>query len=167
MNVAGLIHRTAELVGLPRAPSAFLAAIASSTAPPSLQILSDLRVHYWLCVADIHGSPQSGRASASDPTAALQTTRLFAALKNQPCDPRRAATLELYAIVRTPKGARNATKLRLDDLGRINDELDDWEEYWKPILTEAQHNGDPLAYSVLQNMANFVVSADVSGVDNR
>lgn len=42
--------------------------------------------------------------------------------------------LELYAIVRTPKGAKNATKIRLDNLVKINEELDAWEEYWTPIL---------------------------------
>lgn len=127
------MHRTAELVGLPRAPDNFLAAVTSPT-PPTTQILSDLRVHYWLCIADIHGSLQSGRASATDPAPALQTTRLFSSLKQQPCDPRRAAMLELYAIVRTPKGAKNATKIRLDNLVKINEELDAWEEYWTPIL---------------------------------
>jgi hypothetical protein len=155
----GLIHRTAELVGLPRAPDNFLAAVTSPT-PPTTQIISDLRVHYWLCIADIHGSLQSGRASATDPTPALQTTRLFASLKQQFCDPRRAAMLELYAIVRTPKGAKNATKIRLDNLVKINEELDAWEEYWTPILAESQGNGDPLAYTVVSNFLQFVVSLE-------
>ena len=171
------MHRTAELVGLTRAPDNFLAAIASTAGPPSLQILSDLRVHYWLCISDIQGSLQSGRASAADPTAALQTTRLFATIKAQPSDPRRAATLDLFAIVRTPKGARNASKIRLDNLSKINDDLAAWERHWRPILTgkrsphvspaklnhrnctlEAQLNGDPLAYTVVQHSAQFVVS---------
>jgi hypothetical protein len=130
----GLIHRTAEFVGLPRAPLTFLSAVASTSTPVPVQVLSDLRVNYWLSVADIHGSLQSGRPAATDPTDALQTTRLFASLKAQPCDPRRAATLELYAVVRTPAG-ENPSKIRLLELARINDELDRWEVYWRPILT--------------------------------
>lgn len=128
------MHRTAELVGLTRAPDNFLAAVASSSGTPSVEVLSDLRVHYWLCISDIQGSLQSGRASAADSTAALQTTRLFATIKAQPSDPRRAATLELFAIVRTPKGARNASKIRLDNLSKINEELASWERHWRPIL---------------------------------
>lgn len=83
--------------------------------------------------------------------------------------------LELYAIVRTPKGAKNATKIRMDNLIKINEELDAWEEYWTPILAgelpanglvksanplfliESQGNGDPLAYTVVSNFLQFVV----------
>jgi len=69
--------------------------------------------------------------------------------------------LELYAIVRTPKGAKNATKIRLDNLVKINEELDAWEEYWTPILAESQGNGDPLAYTVVSNFLQFVVSLEL------
>lgn len=136
LMLQGFIHRTADIVGLPRAPAEFLAASSNTPSTVTSKSLSDLRVHYWLCCADMLGSLQSGRHLATDPSLALQTTRSFAALKAQPCDPRRAATLEVYAIARTPPGADPALK-RLSELGRINDELDEWETYWKPILSGA------------------------------
>ncbi|KDE09579.1 hypothetical protein MVLG_00474 [Microbotryum lychnidis-dioicae p1A1 Lamole] len=157
--IHGIIHRTAEAIGLPRAPQAFLAALDASTVPgaPPIdnEVLCRLRTHYALCIADVHGSLQSGRVAATDPTAALETTRAFASLLSSPMDARMAAQLELYAIVRTPRG-QHPFKLRLTQLGRINDELDSWESYWRPILTPLQNGGDMLAYTLFQGAANFV-----------
>ncbi|SCV71438.1 BQ2448_3026 [Microbotryum intermedium] len=157
--IHGIIHRTAEAIGLPRAPHAFLAALDASRlpgAPPiDNEVLCRLRTHYALCIADVHGSLQSGRVAATDPTAALETTRAFASLLSSPMDARMAAQLELYAIVRTPRG-QHPFKLRLAQLGRINDELDSWESYWRPILTPLQNSGDLLAYTLFQGAANFV-----------
>lgn len=131
----GIVHRAAEIVGLARSPETFLQALESATpsAPVPTKILSDLRLHYWLLIADIHGSLHSGRQTQTDPTNAIRTARLFASLKSQPCDPRRAAMLELYAIAKAPPGI-NAVTYRLNELDHINQELEQWDTHWAPIL---------------------------------
>lgn len=134
-----IVHKMADHIGINHAPKVFVTAVsnASATNPVSTKVLSDLRLHYWLCMADIHGSLHSGRMTATDPSDAVKSARIFAGLRSQPCDPRRAATVELYALARAPNGV-NAVAHRLDELDRINDDLERWSTYWAPILSSEQ-----------------------------
>lgn len=140
MMLQGMVHRTADLVGVSNAPSVFLRAAEKATPnnPIPAKILADLRLHFFLIFTDIHGSLHSGRSTASDSTNALKTTRLFAKIRSQVTDPRRAAIVELYAIARAPQGV-NAVEYRLRDLDRINKKFDAWSTEWAPIM-KGQHD---------------------------
>lgn len=138
MMLQGMVHRTADLVGVSNAPSVFLRAVekASPNEPIPAKVLADLRLHFFLIFTDIHGSLHSGRSTASDSTNALRTTRLFANIRAQVTDPRRAAIVELYAIARAPQGV-NAVEYRLRDLDRINQRLEAWSAEWAPMMKGA------------------------------
>ena len=114
----------------------------------------------------VHGSLQSGRPCQTDPTSALHTTRHFAEAKCLPTDPRRAATLEGYAISRTPVDALSTSKIRLSNLSRMADDFDRWEQYWPSVLEHAQRNGDSLAYTALTTF-QFVTLSTMSTVFTR
>ncbi|KAL8292831.1 hypothetical protein RQP46_000525 [Phenoliferia psychrophenolica] len=148
MMIHGLMHRTSSYLGIPNSAHVYLTAVAGP-GPTPLEATTNLRVWYWLCIADIHGSLQSGRPCQTDPTAALQTTRHFAEARVLPTDPRRAATFEGYAIARTPVDAHSTSQIRLSQLQRCAEDFDRWQQYWPPVLQQAQQNGDPLAYTGL------------------
>ncbi|KAM0790777.1 hypothetical protein ACM66B_004626 [Microbotryomycetes sp. NB124-2] len=151
--IHSFMHRCADLIGMHRAPDRFLSAAGD---PSVLQnALDDLRVYFWLHVADLHGSLQSGRPVSNDVSYALRATRPFADLRNKACDVRSAAALEIYAVATTPKNV-DPSKVRLDNLSKINENIDAWHRYWEPRLADAQRTVDPLAYATVQNMATFV-----------
>ncbi|KAK4050786.1 hypothetical protein OIV83_003207 [Microbotryomycetes sp. JL201] len=151
--IHSFIHRCADLIGMHRAPDRFLSAAGD---PSILQnALADLRVYFWLHVADLHGSLQSGRPVSNDVSYALKATRPFAELRNKACDVRSAAALEIYAVATTPKNV-DPSKVRLDNLAKINENIDAWHRYWEPRLADAQRTVDPLAYATVQNMSTFV-----------
>ncbi|KAL8286710.1 hypothetical protein RQP46_004238 [Phenoliferia psychrophenolica] len=163
MMIHGLMHRTASFLGLPLSPQAYLSAnTIANPIPPAHQ----LRVWYWLCISDVHGSLQSGRPCQTDLTSALTTTRQFAKAKVLPSDPRRAATLESYAIAATPVYAGSTSKIRLLHLQRMADEFERWNQYWPPVLEHAQRHGDPLAYTCMATF-NFVTLSTMSVVFTR
>ncbi|GAA5870033.1 hypothetical protein JCM1840_003563 [Sporobolomyces johnsonii] len=168
LMIHSLIHRTASFLNMHQTP-AFLQvylenpdAAANAKLPPFPDVLSNYRLWCSLIAADALGSLQSGRMSWADPTSALRCARRFAAAANDPTDVRRAAVLELYSIVTVPPSAGAATRpvsWRLENLGRINTELEQWRGYWKDRLAEAQIKGDPLAYTVVRTLACFVLLA--------
>ncbi|GAA5944438.1 hypothetical protein JCM1841_003526, partial [Sporobolomyces salmonicolor] len=168
LMIHSLIHRTASFLNMHQTP-AFLQvylenpdAAANAKLPPFADVLSNYRLWSSLIAADALGSLQSGRMSWADPTSALRCARRFAAVAHDPTDVRRAAVLELYSIVTVPPSAGAATRpvsWRLENLGRINTELEQWRGYWKDRLAEAQIKGDPLAYTVVRTLACFVLLA--------
>ncbi|KAK4047870.1 hypothetical protein OIO90_006031 [Microbotryomycetes sp. JL221] len=151
--IHSFVHRCADLIGMHRAPDRFLSAAGD---PSMLQpALEEIRVLIWLNVADIHGSLQSGRFQNNDPGFAMKATKLIAEMKMKACDVRSAGALEVYAIATAPKNI-DPSKYRLDNLNKINEQIDAWHRYWQPRLADAQRTVDPLAYATVQNMAAFV-----------
>ncbi|GAA6031627.1 hypothetical protein JCM8097_006556 [Rhodosporidiobolus ruineniae] len=167
LMIHAMMRQTSSFLGIQQAPAnlaAVLDAPASSPVPPAARdrALSDFRIWCTVIAADALGSLQNGRTSWTDGSAALRVARRFASLATDPTDARRAATVELYSIVSVPPSAptrTNPVRYRLEQLSRINAELDAWKAYWTPILAEAQNKGDPLAYTVVQTIAQFVVIA--------
>ena len=77
-----------------------------------------------------------------------------------------AATLEGYAIARTPIYASPPSKIRLSNLTRLSEELDRWEQTWPAVLEQAQLHGDPLAYTCMTTFY-FVTLSSMSTVFTR
>ncbi|GAA5859468.1 hypothetical protein JCM8547_006838 [Rhodosporidiobolus lusitaniae] len=171
LMIHALIRQASGFLGMHQAPLALSvlleqqASSSSSDSPPAAleQALIDFRTWCSVISADALGSLQNGRTTWTDPAAALRVARRFAALASDPTDVRRAAMLELYSIVTVPRPptlvAPNPVRYRLEQLGQINAQLDAWTAYWAPVLSEAQNKGDPLAYTVVQTLAQFVILA--------
>ncbi|GJN92615.1 hypothetical protein Rhopal_005650-T1 [Rhodotorula paludigena] len=173
LMIHSLIQRAASFIGVHQSPALLVRVLDNpDLAPPEerKRALAEFRLWCTVIAADALGSLQSGRLTWTDPAAALRVNRRFAALAADPTDVRRAAVLELYSIVTLPTSAPPSThpvRYRLDHLKQINAELDAWRAYWTPVLTEAQNKGDPLAYTVLQTLAQFVILAVNGGVYTR
>ncbi|BGP18463.1 hypothetical protein JCM10213_003195 [Rhodosporidiobolus nylandii] len=175
MMIHALIRQASSFIGINQAPLALKAYLDSPNPddiPPAARerATSDFRTWCTIIAADAQGSLQSGRMSWTDPTAALGVARRFAALANDATDVRRAAVLELYSIVTVPRQAQSTTnpvRYRLEQLTNINKKLDEWREYWAPVLAEAQEKGDPLAYTVVQTISQFVILAVNGAVFSR
>ncbi|GAA5899772.1 hypothetical protein JCM6882_005431 [Rhodosporidiobolus microsporus] len=166
LMIHALIRQAASFLNFHQAPHALAPFLdgGAPNAPSSTRdrAFADFRTWCTIITGDTLGSLQSGRMSWTDPTAALSVARRFAAAALDPTDVRRAAVVELYSIVTVPPSAANSTnpvRYRLEQLGSINAALDAWKEYWTPILAEAQNKGDPLAYTVTQTLAQFVILA--------
>lgn len=163
LMIHSLVQRAASFIAIQESPRLLTPVLDHpDLASPAdrKRALAEFRLWCTLVAADALGSLQSGRATWTDPTAALKITRRFAALAADPTDVRRAAILELYSIVTVPTSAPAAThpvRYRLEHIVRINAQLDSWKAYWTPILAEAQKRGDPLAYTVVQTLAQFVI----------
>ncbi|KAM0754778.1 hypothetical protein T439DRAFT_321817 [Meredithblackwellia eburnea MCA 4105] len=166
MMIHALMHRISSYLRLPQAPQNFLDAVATG-APIPPEVTENLRIWFWLCRSDIQGSVQSGRSCQTDATSALLTTRQFANMRLIPSDVRGAATIECYAIARTPIEAPQATTIRLNNIARLHDELDKWEQFWPAKLMEAQTTGgDTLAYTTFTSF-HFVTLSIMSTVFTR
>lgn len=144
--LGGVIIRTACSLSLPAITTTFAKSF-SPTIAIAPQVISDLRLFYWLLVVDTHGALTTGRAGQVDIQDALRTTRLFSSLKLQPFDVRLAATVELYATAKIAvstvwTGAERT--IAPHELRKFNKEMDDWEAYWTEPLKEAGAQ-DPLA----------------------
>ncbi|KAM0750763.1 hypothetical protein T439DRAFT_380627 [Meredithblackwellia eburnea MCA 4105] len=153
-----LISDVSRACGLPSAPARFFSTTsAKSTASEQerRKALADLRLWYWLCMSDVHGSLQSGRPTAIDPTNALRTTRSFASLRHLPTDIRSAAMVDLYAILRSLPSISGDQGTARMLLKKINSELSAWDKHWIPLLIEAQQNGDPLAWTTFKLLRHF------------
>jgi hypothetical protein len=161
----GLISRSAHAIALPSIPNTFARGFSPTvTIPP--QLLSDLRLWFALCITDNHGSLQNCRPSNIDTADALKVTRLFASIKSQPSDVRLAALTELYSIPARSMSSASHRKLNTFDFRRFNTEYALWEEHWTPVLKEASLAGDPLAYTALFPLGNYlrvVVNSSVFG----
>lgn len=163
LMIHSLVQRAASFIAIQESPRLLTPVLDHpDLASPAdrKRALAEFRLWCTLVAADALGSLQSGRSTWTDPTAALKITRRFAALAADPTDVRRAAILELYSIVTVPTSAPAAThpvRYRLEHIVRINAQLDSWKAYWTPILAEAQKRGDPLAYTVVQTLAQFVI----------
>ncbi|GAA6048871.1 hypothetical protein JCM3770_003661 [Rhodotorula araucariae] len=160
-----LIQRAASFIAVPQSPTLLARVLDNVDLAPAderKRALAEFRLWCTVIAADALGSLQSGRLTWTDPAAALKINRRFAAFGADPTDVRRAATLELYSIVTLPTSAAvssNPVRYRLENLKRINAELDAWRTYWTPVLADAQNRGDPLAYTVVQTSAQFVFLA--------
>ncbi|BGP50230.1 hypothetical protein JCM10450v2_006146 [Rhodotorula kratochvilovae] len=160
-----LIQRAASFIAVPQSPTLLARVLDNVDLAPAderKRALAEFRLWCTVIAADALGSLQSGRLTWTDPAAALKINRRFAAFAADPTDVRRAATLELYSIVTLPTSAAassNPVRYRLENLKRINAELDAWRAYWTPVLADAQTRGDPLAYTVVQTSAQFVFLA--------
>jgi hypothetical protein len=165
--LASLISRSAHAVGLHMIPNAFFDCFSpTGTVSISPQLLSDLRLWFFICASDNHGSIQNGRPGSADCTDALKVTRLFASIKSQPFDVRLAALTELYALPARAMPSRSNGKLYTLDINRFNTEYVLWEDHWTPLLKEATLAGDPLAYTVLFPHGNYlrlVINSSVLG----
>ncbi|GAA6012215.1 hypothetical protein JCM10207_002764 [Rhodosporidiobolus poonsookiae] len=165
LMIHALIRQAASFLGIHQAPvqlAAHLDSPPTADIPPHVRekALSDFRVWCTIIAGDTLGSLQSGRAPWTDPSSALRVVRRFAALAHDPTDVRRAATVELYGIMTVPSSvSTNPVRYRLEQLARINRDLDAWRSYWMPVLADAQNKGDPLAYTVVQTVAQFVILA--------
>lgn len=163
LMIHSLVQRAASFIAIQESPRLLTPVLDHpDLASPAerKRALAEFRLWCTLVAADALGSLQSGRSTWTDPTAALKITRRFAALAADPTDVRRAAILELYSIVTVPPSAPAAThpvRYRLEHITRINAQLDAWREYWTPVLADAQKRGDPLAYTVVQTLAQFVI----------
>ncbi|GAA5969569.1 hypothetical protein JCM11641_008164 [Rhodosporidiobolus odoratus] len=164
LMIHALIRQATSFLGIHQAPLALTSCL--DARPPAgaarERTLSDFRTWCTIIAADALGSLQSGRMSWTDPSAALKVARRFASLASDPTDVRRAAVLELYSTVTVPPSvaaSTNPVRYRLDQLVQINAKLDEATRYWMPILAEAQKKGDPLAYTVVQAQAQFVILA--------
>lgn len=160
-----LIQRAATFQNVPQSPALLTRVLDNfDLAPPQerKRALAEFRLWCTVVAADALGSLQSGRLTWTDPADALRVTRRFASFAADPTDVRRASILELYSIVTLPTSmtaTSNPVRYRLENLKRINAELDAWKAYWSPILAEMQTRGDPLAYTVVQTSAQFVILA--------
>ncbi|GAA5823035.1 hypothetical protein JCM11251_007461 [Rhodosporidiobolus azoricus] len=166
LMIHALIRQTAAFLNFQQAPLVLAAHLDSPpTNPPSHvreRAFADFRTWCTIIQGDILGSLQNGRTTWTDPAAALSVVRRFASLAMDPTDVRRAAVVELYSSVTVPPSiatSTNPVRYRLEQLGRINAELDGWKTYWSPILADAQNKGDALAYTVTQTLAQFVILA--------
>ena len=160
-----LIQRAATFISVPQSPTLLTRVLDNfeqATQDERKRALAEFRLWCTVVGADALGSLQSGRLTWTDPTSALRITRRFAAFAADPTDVRRAAILELYSIVTLPTSmaaTSNPVRYRLENLNRINAELDAWRAHWAPLLAEMQTRGDPLAYTVVQTSAQFVILA--------
>ncbi|GAA5840489.1 hypothetical protein JCM9279_007344 [Rhodotorula babjevae] len=160
-----LIQRAAIFISVPQSPTLLTRVLDNfeqATQDERKRALAEFRLWCTVVGADALGSLQSGRLTWTDPTSALRITRRFAAFAADPTDVRRAAILELYSIVTLPTSmaaTSNPVRYRLENLNRINAELDAWRAHWAPLLAEMQTRGDPLAYTVVQTSAQFVILA--------
>jgi hypothetical protein len=165
--LASLISRSAHGVGLHLAPNTFYRLFSPlGTANISPQVLSDLRLWFFLCICDNHGCLQTGRPGNIDVTGALKVTRLFATIKSLPVDVRVAALTELYSLPARAMISASNRKIDTFHLDRFNNDFAAWEEYWTPLLKEASLAGDPLAYTALFPMGHYmrlVVNSSVLG----
>ncbi|BGP10171.1 hypothetical protein JCM10049v2_006054 [Rhodotorula toruloides] len=165
LMVHSLIQRAASFIDIQSSPHRLTPVLDNPTGvgpEERKRALAEFRLWCTLIAADALGSLQSGRITWTDPAAALKNARRFAQLAADPTDVRRASVLELYSIVTVPTSetaALHPVRYRLEQLSRINAQLDAWKSYWTPVLTEAQNRGDPLAYTVVQTLAQFVVLA--------
>lgn len=125
-------------------------------------VLTSLSYVPWV----VHGSLLYNRSLVTDCTSALRTTRIWAQVSSHPGDVRRAASLEVYGLVRTPMDSPQPTKLRLAELPRIGDDLDRWEQYWDPLLNAVQISNDPMAYTTY-SVAYFATLSVFSAVFSR
>lgn len=156
--LSGLIFRTALSISLPSICNTFAKSFdPSSSAPPEL--ISDLRLWYWICIVDAHGALTTGRLGSLDIASTLRTTRLFASLKLQPYDVRLAAMVELYGTAKaaiSQSGFAGARRVPPAELRKLNRDLDDFEAYWSAPLREASRRGDSLAWTVVSTFTNFI-----------
>lgn len=156
--LGGLIFRTALSISLPSVSNAF-AKCFSPSSPTNPELISDLRLWYWICLVDAHGALTTGRLGSLDIASTLRTTRLFAPLRLQPYDVRLAALVELYGTAKaaiSQSGFAGARRVPPAELRRLNRELDEWETYWREPLREAGRRGDGLAWTVGTTFASFI-----------
>ncbi|ORY88776.1 hypothetical protein BCR35DRAFT_301104 [Leucosporidium creatinivorum] len=151
-----LISRVTAFIGLPSITTAFARAFANQhLSPIPDQIIAEQRMYFACVFHESHGALQSGKPANFIPHEALKTTRLFAALKQQPCDVRLAASVELAATAATVLSRRQEGDLiEVEDLKHFDEEMDAWSEYWTPIL--AAESDDELAWTASFPYAAFI-----------
>lgn len=134
-----LISRVSAFIGLPSITTAYARAFALSSGPvphpiPE-QIIAEQRMYFACVFHESHGALQSGKPANFIPQEALKTTRLFATQRQQVCDVRLAASVELAATAATVLSRRQEGDLiDAEDLRRFDEEMESWREYWGPVL---------------------------------
>ncbi|GAA6008558.1 hypothetical protein JCM10207_007158 [Rhodosporidiobolus poonsookiae] len=130
-----LVSRVSAFVGLPSIAMSFAQAFAANPSTIPDMTISQTRLFLGCVFHESHGALQSGKAANFIPQDACKVTRLFAALRKQDSDVRLAASVELVATASTALLARREDGvLEDDDLRRFDDDLEQWAEYWAPLL---------------------------------